>query len=311
MESNKGLKNNNNCILSLKPVRNVVNGGKNYFNKLTDVLMSYNLLPFLQVKEAKEFGKVNIKFYNAFVRYYERECDSLINKYNIKIDNKYIPKEVYEQKDDKGHFIKLSFSNLEHYLLFSYFDWTWKNDERYWNKISSTNSLLNKDIYKLRAVCWIDLNGNISHIFKGKYKLYLNHCVCNLEENKLKMIILLDGVQLQEFIYPSRAQLNKCRELHPKIEENNNNNEPKAEIRRGPMLRFPRRNKIAQKSNYNPGKKLNKEYIMDINIVYNDKLDNSCGHSLAVKFEKRDDSWKLGWLIDGIILEKVYDNFSI
>ena len=84
------------------------------------LLLSYCLFPFFNLKEAKEIGKVNVKFYNSFVRYYDRILTPFINKYNVKMENEYKPNEIYEQKDDKGHFIKLGLLNLEHYLLFSY-----------------------------------------------------------------------------------------------------------------------------------------------------------------------------------------------
>ena len=192
--------------LSLKQLKKNENIKKEKFNKITDVLMSYHLIPFFKIREAKDLGKLNKKFYNAFVRYYSRICDSYINKYNIKIENEeeYEPNKIYEQKDDKGHFIKLSFFNQEHYLLFSYFNWAWKDNNGYWDKISSKNSLLNKEIYNLKKVCWVDVNANMSHIYCGKYKLYLNHCVCNLDENKLKITIFIDDVPLKEFLYPSK-----------------------------------------------------------------------------------------------------------
>ena len=156
-------------LKQFKPFKIKENKVKKYFDKMNDVLISFNLLTFFEIKEVKNFGKVNIKFYNAFVRYYERACDSLINKYNIKIKNNYIPNDIYEQKDDKGHFIKLSFFNLEHYLLFSYYDWAWKNTNKYWEKITPKNSILNKDIYHLKSVCYIDISGNMTHIYQGKY----------------------------------------------------------------------------------------------------------------------------------------------
>ena len=43
---------------------------------------------------------------------------------------------------------------------------------------------------------------------------------------------------------------------------------------------------------------------MDLNVNYDEKLDNSSGHVLTVKFDHVEGSWKNGWLIDGVILEK-------
>ena len=289
-------------IFSIKPIKNAWNNEPKSFNKLTDVLISFNLFPFFENKELKELAKVNIKFYNAFVRFYERYKDSNYILYNVKIYPNNNQNNIYEIKDEKGHFIKLSFLNIEHYLIFSYLEWTWKNNERYWYKITPINSLFNKDIYKLRSVTWIDLNGTLSYIFYGKYKLYLNHCVCNLEENKFKMIILLDGIKLEEFIYPSRTQVNRCRSIH----NNNNDNESKSRpLLKGGKFRYPRTSKYSKQIDYNPENKLNKDFIMDINVVYDEKMDNNSGHSLTIKFEKRDDSWKVGWLIDGVIVEKI------
>ena len=289
-----------NKILALKPMKNLLlNNEKNLFNKLTDILISFHLFPFLDNKELREFGKIDTKFYNAFIRSYERYKDLNITKYNAKIEPNFNQNNIYEVNDEKGHLIKLSFLSIEHYLLFSYLDWAWKNDERYWYTITSPNSLFNKDIYKLRSVSWIDLNGTLSHIFYGNYKIFLNHCVCNLEENKCKMIVLLDGIKLQEFIYPSRAQVNSCRAIHDNNRSSESERRPKL---RGGLYRFPR---TSRQIDYNPDNKLNKDFIMDINVVYDEKMDKNSGHILTIKFEKRDDSWKVGWLIDGVIVEKI------
>ena len=66
-------------------------------------------------------------------------------------------------------------------------------------------------------------------IFSGIYKLYLSHCVCNLRENMLKMTILLDDVPLQEFIYPSREQVNNCRDAHSDKKEEEKKEDKKEE----------------------------------------------------------------------------------
>ena len=80
METSKEeTKNKKNiCPFSLKPMKNNENKEKRYFCKLTDVLMSFNLFPFFRIHEAKELGKIDTKFYNSFVRYYERGRDWLI-----------------------------------------------------------------------------------------------------------------------------------------------------------------------------------------------------------------------------------------
>ena len=305
--------------LSLKPNKSNDNRQNNLFNRLTDVLISFHLFPFFDTKEAKEFGKINIKFYNSFVRYYERASDNLIKQYNVKIEKgkEYIPNEIYEQKDDKGHFIKLNLLNLEHYLLFSYFDWTWKNDDRYWEKMTPKNSLLNKDIYHLRSVCWLDTNANMTHLYNGKYKLYLSHCVCKLAENSIKMTISLDGAPLKEFIYPSRTQVDNCRNIHSEKKEDQKDENVKEPINqiprgnprigliRGPFMRVRGRVDIPNKEEYNKDNSLNKEYIMDIELNNNYSKDNGIGHELFIKFENRNNNWKRDWFIDGVILQKI------
>ena len=302
--------------LSFKKIIKNENKEKKIFDKLTDVLISYNLFPFFKFKEVRDFGKINIKFYNAFIRYYERACDALIIKYNIKIENNYNPKEIYEQKDDIGHFIKLNFLNLEHYLLFSYHKWAWKNTYKYWEKITPKNSILNKDIYHLKSATYIDIKGKMSHIFNGEYKLYLNHCVCNLDINTIKMVILLDGELLQEFIYPSKDQINKCRAIHSDKEEyiikgtsketKDENEMKKVGLKRNSLFKFSLIGKNIEKKDYNKKYKLNREYIMDINILYDEKIDKSSGHELTVKFSNLNGAYKEGWLIDAIILKKNY-----
>ena len=311
-EEEKAINKNDNktFILPLKEIKQVEKNKKNKFDNLTDVLLSYCLFPFFKMKEAKEIGKVNSKFYNSFIRYYDRIYIPLINKYNVKIENEYKPNEIYEQKDDKGHFIKLSYLNLEHYLLFSYFDWTWKNDTRYWDTITPKNSILNKNISHLIRVCWLDVNGSISHIFNGKYKLYLNHCVCKLFENRLKMTVLLDNVPIQEFKYPSKEQIDNCHNLHienkeeDKKEEDKKEEKPHLRLMRVPLFRRGVGARNIKKVEYNKDNSLQKEFIMDLNVNYDEKLDSSSGHVLTVKFDHTENSWKSNWLIDAVILER-------
>ena len=306
--------------LLLKKIKSNKNEEKKYFSKLTDMLMSYNLFPFFNIKEAKDLGKLNSKFYNAFVRYYERASDELLNKYNVKIEKEkeYKPNEIYEEKDDKGHFIKISLLNLEHYLLFSYFKWAWQDDNRYWDRITPKNSILNKDIYHLNKVSWVDVKANMSHIFSGKYRLYLNHCVCKLSENVLRMTVFIDNIPLKEFNYPSNMQINNCRQFHKtEIEEEVQTEEniefgaliprrrlnllrPKrGRLRMGPASRVRKKITI-----YNKDNSLYKEFIMDVDIIYDKILDNGNGHEIKVTFDHAEDGWKTGWLIDAIILEK-------
>ena len=267
-----------------------------YFKKLSNNIISFKLFPFLEKSETKEFGKINRRFHNCFAHFYETLMSNLFAKYNLKLEKKFKPDNFNEQKDDNGHFVKINFKEEEHYLLFAYNEWTHRNDSKYWEIITPKNSLLNKDIYHLKTVSWIDVNSKMSHIFNGKYKLYISHCVCNLAENKLKMTVFLDGIPLQEFVYPSRTQVNKCRSVH-----GNGDVSQEEEGRRRHLFR-PGRNAV--KTNYNKDNKLNKDFIMEISINYNENLDKSIGHEISVKFEQSDGSWKENWLIDGVILEK-------
>jgi hypothetical protein len=260
----------------------------------------------LTIKEAREIGKSDSKLYNAFIRYLKRSWGSLKNKYNINYEGDCRPNEIYEQKDDQGHFIKLSYLNLEHYLLFSYYKWTWSDTPKYWEKITPRNSLFNKDIYHLISVCWIDINAHMTHIFEGKYKLYLSHCVCSLKERSLKLTVLLDGVPFQQIRYPSKELVTKSREVHKsKIEEE------KKDVKEGvindttrPILGLRRRkDQESPKIIYNIDNSLKKDFIMDINVIYDEARDNGSGHELTIKFDHALGIWKNGWLIDGVILE--------
>ena len=331
MESSKD-ETKDKSPFSLKPIKNNEKTEKHFFDKLNDVLMSFHIFPFFTIKEAKNLGNFDKKFYNSFARYYKRAKDQLIKVYNIKIENEndYNPNGIYEQKDDQGHFIKLNFLNLEHYLLFSYHNWTWRDTNEYWEKITPQNSLFNKDIYHLKTVCWVDVNANMSHIFNGTYKLYLSHCVCNLTENMLKMTIIIDDVPLQEFRYPSREQVNNCRDAHSDKKEEDKKEEDKKEedkkevenneekaiiaptIRTGVRVGLLRRPylRIGGVRNYNTTKynkdnRLNVVFIMDVHIPYDNNLDNSTGHKISVRFDHVEGSWKKDWLIDGVILKKI------
>jgi len=268
MESKNELK----FQLTLKPDRNKSSYKvKKNFNKLTDILISYFLFPFFEMLEAKELGKINSHFYNSFVYYYKRFYENEISKYNLEIPKEqiFVPHKLYTQKDDKGHFIKLKYKT-EHYLLFSYFDWEWKNDDRYWIKKTLKNSILNKDIYYLKTVCLIDINTKMSHIFSGNYKLYLNHCVCKLNKAEINLAIEIDGVVYKKFNYPTEKQKDNC--LH------NENS-------------------------------LFNQYITDIDIAYNENLEKEGGngHEIAIKFKNNNWDWKYNWAIDAIILIRVYN----
>ena len=264
-------KNEIKYSLILKPYHNKSSDKvKKNFDKLTDILMSYFLFPFFEMFEAKELGKINIQFYNSFVYYSKRFYENEISKYNLEIpkEQKFVPYELYKQKDDKGHFIKLKYQT-EHYLLFSYFDWEWKNDDRYWIKKTFKNSILKNDIYYLKTVCLIDINTKMSHIFSGNYKLYLNHCVCWLNKAELNLIIEIDGVVYKKFNYPTKEQKDNC--LH---DENS----------------------------------LFNQYITDIDVAYNENLEKEGGHGheIAIKFKNNNWEWKYDWAIDTIILRKKF-----
>ena len=179
MESTDDNNNNNSDLpkkskifeFKLKPKKSEENSKNKYFDKITDVLISFNLLPFFDKNEVKNCGCLNIKFYNGFMRYCKRRFDSLIPEYNININNNECinQNELYEQKDDKGHYIKFGLFKIYHYSLFGENLWAWRDDKRYWEKKQVENSILNKEVYNLLQVCWVDVNQTITHVFYGKY----------------------------------------------------------------------------------------------------------------------------------------------
>ena len=172
----------------------------------------------------------------------------------------------------------------------------------------------------------------MTHIYQGKYKLYLNHCVCDLDENKIKMIVSLDGIQLQEFIYPSKEQKDRCRGVHEekkddkkeedKKEDNKKEDDKKEEEKKVhnanqsnmmAIRSFGLRNRLflgkglIDKKEYNTDNSLFKEYIMDINVNFDKNIDNGIGHEFSITFQHKEGSWKKNWLIDAVILEKISD----
>ena len=321
---NENNKDNNNSDSSkknkilefkLKPVKVKENFEYKYFNKLTDVLIAFNLLPFLNENEVKTSGCLDIKFYNAFIRFCEDRYGSLNLLYNINLnDNQSINQnELYEQKDDKGHYIKLGIFSVEHYSLFSYNNWTWKEDKRYWNKIVAKNTILNREIYNLIMVCWVDVNQTITHVFYGKYKLYLNHCICNLYKSSLKFKVFLDNQLIFETQYPSEEQIDKCRDRHAGKdgEENKDNNRGRVLPGRGNRLfrdlRIPirSRHKVELRE-----KRVDKDLITEIDVPYDEKIDKEKGHIITVRFDHNNGDWKQGWMIDAFILEKVLENIN-
>ena len=315
----------------IKPVKANDKKEKKFFDKLSELFISCNIFPFFTGKEIKEIGKINLIFENAFVRDFPGvKVNLLIKKFNVKLEKEFEPNEIYEQKDDKGHFIKLSLINLEHFLLFSYFKWAWQEYSRYWNKITPKNSILNKQIFHLIEASFIDVNANMSHVYSGKYKLHLNHCVCKLTKNTLLMSILIDKNPLKKLKYPSDEQVKVCRLSHSDKKEEDKKEEDKQEedkkergnrdtisvmedyigVPRIPGLRTQvglERGLAKTTNNFecNPENKLNKDFVMDIDVLYDEQLDNGNGHEIIVKFDSVDASWKNDWLIDAVILEKI------
>ena len=280
---------------------------KKYFNNLTEVLISFHLFPFFSETEAFDFGTIDIKFYNSFMRFCQRRFENRIPLYNIDLKNQEFitQNDIYQQKDDKGHYLKFGIFSIEHYCLFAENKWTWQEDKRYWEKITAKNTILNKDIFSLIYVCWVDVNQTITHIFYGKYKLYLNHCVCNLNTLLLKLTVYLDNEPIFETKYPSKEQKDKCRERHAKSmeEDNNNKNKGRMGLFRGLRLPLKDQYKVELKE-----KKVDKDFITIIDIPYNKIKDNDEGHCVTVRFDHVEGSWKKGWLIDAFILEKILGN---
>jgi len=298
----------------LKPVKVKENFEYKYFNKLTDVLIAFNLLPFLNENEVKTSGCLDIKFYNSFIRFCEDRYGSLNLLYNINLNNNQSinQDELYEQKDDKGHYIKLGIFSVEHYSLFADNNWNWKEDKRYWNKIVAKNTILNREIYNLIMVCWVDVNQTITHVFYGKYKLYLNHCVCNIAKLSLKLKVFLDNQLIFETQYPTQEQKNLCRDRHAlKDGEENNDNRGQVLPRRGTPffrgLRIPyrARHKVELREN-----RVDKDFITEIEVPYDEKIDKDKGHAITVRFDHNNGDWKQGWMIDAFILEKVLGNMN-
>lgn len=295
------------------------------FNKIVETIISYKIFPFLSLKEIKQIGKVNIHFHNSFIRYYEYIVYSLIEKYNIDIsqlsnnEGNFNLNCYFSQKNDKGHFIKIGLNNLEHICLFSYFDWTWKNDTKYWEPVECQESLLypnfnnnnNKiKIYHLKTVCWIDTSLEMSHIFQGKYKIFLRHCVCYINQIlSMKMTIFLDGENIYEKLYPLETQIQRCKKAH--LRENNGQKGEMTRLHRpffNPRIRGGIRGNI-NRNNFvgqNDGKfKLFDEFIMEINIPNDNNIKENEGHIIKIAFNHNNNDWKKEWLIDGIILKKI------
>ena len=137
-----------------------------------------------------------------------------------------------------------------------------------------------------------------------KCKLYLNHCVCNLNKLLLKLIVCLDNEPIFETKYPSKEQKDKCRERHAKNIEQDNNNSKNSGGRMGLFrgLRLPIKDqyKVELKE-----KKVDKNFITIIDIPFDKIKDNDKGHCVTVRFDHVEGSWKQGWMIDAFILEKI------
>lgn len=278
-------------------------------------------------------AKVNIFFYNSFVRFYETEIEFLLNKYNIELqeNNKeknennenliitnYNKSKYYKQKNDLGHFIKLGINTIEHIILFRNYDWAWKNDTRYWEEVECEGSLMNKKVWHLKQVWWIEMNFNITHIYKGKYQIFLRHCVCYTNPPlSCKIKIFLDEENIYENSYPLQTQIERCKQNHGRNNTNNNNNNDnnsqKGEMTRrtrplmlrgrGPSLRggFI----VTRNNNFDGKHKLYNELLTEINVPNDNGINLDVGHVIKLSINHANDSCKQNWLIDGLLIKKI------
>ena len=224
---------NNNTVQKIKFFKSkTFNKTSTFSKKINNNIFINFLMPFLSIEDYKELIKVDKYFYNNIIQYfnsYLKYINDLKNMYKLKIYSNEIDLSIestinnnrfYKCLLDNAHYIKFLHSGIEHIYIFEEDDWAWKDDSRYWIIQKNDNSLIGEKLVKLISVCWIDINIQMSKIPKGKYKLYIRHGVFKFSEEKLKLIIKLNGQIIYDEKYIKKYMIDDCKlnEMEGKIE---------------------------------------------------------------------------------------------
>ena len=108
--------------------------------------------------------------------------------------------------------------------------------------------------------------------------------------------------------YHMEEEKDKCRERHIKNNEEDkkdDNNKP-GNVIRGRLGRF-RGLRIPMRFQHQEvkSKRVDRDFITNIDIPYDENIEKNKGHTITVRFDHIEGSWKHGWMIDTFILEKI------
>ena len=270
----------------LPTLNSLIKSNKNYFDKLGKTMMVY-LFGFLTQKELFMICKANRKLFNSLKDFHkkrEERFNEVLNQikgiqYNktehllfSAIHNKI----QFPFSDYNGEYLKFGVGLYELYTHSSQYNWTWKQDKRYWEEMKFENSNPQFLTPFLIHVCFADINFSFHHVMKNNYKLYFNQAFTTLKSDSFLLEVRLN----KKLVY---------------LDEH-----------------FPPYKMIAN-ARYKTKKQciLQKQYICEIYDISFEDFNSNMDNIIEVKITSKDNNWKGGWGIDGGILEVKEPLFNI
>ena len=264
---------------------------KKYF--LNHNLTQY-LFMFLSYKDLYNFAKANAFLFQMFKEFQHRKNENRINQiikaFNLNTNsfsninkNKFLYDSIKHKKqyvtNVQGQYLEFQIDKLIIYSLADFSNWTWK-DSNYWQKQSFSNSLLGKQTPFLKNVCYLDTNIHFSSVEKGDYKLFIRQLFVSLKRNTLICTVSIGNNKIiYKEDFPSHEMFSQ--------------------------------NQVRQISS---NSQLKNQFLCCINENDFDGVESNNqngSYEIHVCFLGKDQTkWKMGWFIDGIILEKKENFFN-
>lgn len=270
----------------LPTINSLIISNKGSFEKLGKTMMLY-LFGFFTQKELFKMCKANRKLFNSLKEFHkkrESRCNEVLSQ--IKVINYKNEKHllfsaihnntVFPFSDNNGEYLKFGVGFYELYTHSSKFNWTWKQDKRYWEEVKFENSNPQFLTPFLIHVCFADINFAFHHVMKNNYKLYFNQTFTTLKTDTFILEVRLNKklVYLDEHFPPYKMIAN---------------------------ARYKTKKQCV----------LQKQYICEIYDLSFEDFSPAMDNIIEVKISSKDNNWKGGWGIDGGILEVKEPLFNI
>lgn len=267
-------------------INSLLRSNKEPFHKLTKTMMIY-LYGFLTQKELYNICKANRKLFTSFKEFYkkrEEKFNKVLSQIKVIQNNKTehllfsaIHNDLaFPLTDYKGEYLKFGIGFYEVYTHSSQYNWTWKQDHRYWEDLKLKNSNPLYFTPFLIHVCFADINFAFHHVIKNNYKLYFNQAFTTLKSDLFNLEVRLN----KKLVYKDEH--------------------------------FPPYKMIAE-ARYKTKNQciLKKQFICEIYDISFEDFPSNMDNIVEVKITSKDNNWKGGWCIDGGLLEVKEPLFNI